>query len=166
VQESDRLKIHVADGRKFLEQSKERWDMVWLDAYGSAAIPFPLATVEFVQALADRVEPDGAVVSNIWYRNDKLFRAMLRTLHEKFPAMYVFKGKESVNGIVVGTRQSPAPSCKTIQERARATAKSYGFRFDFEEAPARCETIDKYDLTTVPVLRDANPKEFEALGEL
>lgn len=166
VQPSDRLAIHVADGRKFLQETKERWDMVWLDAYGSAAIPFPLATTEFMHAVAERVEPGGALVSNIWYRNDKLFRAMLRTIHEHFPFIYVFKGVESVNGIVVATRQSPAPTCQAIRERARATAKSYGFRFDFEEAPKRCETLEKYDLQSVPVLRDAAPKEFEALGEL
>jgi spermidine synthase len=166
VQESERLKIHLGDGRKFMEESKERWDLVMLDAYGSAAIPFPLATTEFFRAVAERVEPTGAVVSNIWYRNDKLFRAMVRTIHEQFPAMYVFKGKESVNGIVVATRQSPAPTCQTIQQRAKATAKGYGFRFDFEEAPARCEPIEKYDLASVPVLRDANQREFDALGEL
>jgi spermidine synthase len=166
IEPSDRLAIHVGDGREFVQKATKRWDLILLDAYGDDYIPFPLTTVEFVRSLAERLEPNGAVVSNVWYRNDKIFRAMIRTFREVFPNIYVFKGVKSVNGIVVATRVAPAPSCAAIQQRARDSAKGYGFNFDFLEAPGRCTTLEAYKLDDVPVLEDAKESVFKSLGAL
>jgi len=166
IEPSDRLVIHVGDGREFIKKATTRWDLILLDAYGDDYIPFPLTTVEFVRSVAERLEPDGAVVSNVWYRNDKIFRAMIRTFHEVFPNIYVFKGIKSVNGIVVATRVSPAPSCSAIKDKARASAKTYGFNFDFTEAPGQCATLSAYKLSDVPVIEDAKEEVFKSLGAL
>ena len=119
-----------------------------------------------MRTVAERLEPGGAVVSNVWYRNDKIFRAMIRTFHEVFPNIYVFKGIKSVNGIVVATRVSPAPSCDAIKAKARASAKGYGFNFDFTVAPGQCTTLAAYKLSDVPVLEDAKEAVFKSLGAL
>ena len=166
IQPSDRLAIHVGDGREYVQKATSKWDLILLDAYGDDYIPFPLTTVEFVRSVADKLDPNGAVVSNVWYRNDKIFRAMIRTFHEVFPNIYVFKGIKSVNGIVVATRAAPAPSCAAIKDKARAAAKSYGFNFNFEEAPTRCTTVEAYNLKDVPLLQDGKEDAFKALGAL
>jgi spermidine synthase len=166
VEPSDRLAMHVGDGREYLKTSKDRWDLMWLDAYGEDYIPFPLTTIEFVKLVADHLEPDGAVVANIWYRNDKLFRSMLHTYHEVFPSMYVFKGIDSVNGIVVGMRGKTPPTCDKVKERAKSAAKTYGFSFDLEVPAKQCTTIDKYKLDDVPVLDDSKEAVFKSLGDL
>jgi spermidine synthase len=166
VPDSPRLAIHVADGRKFVDESAERWDLVMLDAYGAEAVPFPLATVEYARSIAAHMSPGGAVVSNIWYRNDKLFRALLRTWREAFPAMYVFKGIESVNGIVVGSLESPAPSCAELTARAKERAPGYDFPFELSTPTARCTTLDAYKLDDVPIISDSKPDEFKKLGAM
>jgi spermidine synthase len=166
IEPSDRLTIHVGDGREFIKKATTRWDLILLDAYGDDYIPFPLTTVEFVRSVAERLAPEGAVVSNVWYRNDKIFRAMIRTFHEVFPNIYVFKGITSVNGIVVATRVSPAPSCNAVKEKARTSAKTYGFNFDFTQAPGQCTTLSAYKLSDVPVLQDAKEDVFKSLGAL
>jgi len=166
VEPSDRLALHVGDGREYLKSSKDHWDLMWLDAYGEDYIPFPLTTIEFVKLLADHLEPDGAVVANIWYRNDKLFRSMLHTYHEVFPSMYVFKGIDSVNGIVVAMRGKSPPTCDAVMQRAKSSAKGYGFSFDVEVPAKQCTTIDKYKLDDVPVLDDSKEAVFKSLGAL
>jgi spermidine synthase len=166
IQPSDRLTIHVGDGREFIRKATSKWDLVLLDAYGDDYIPFPLTTVEFVRSVAEKLDPNGAVVSNVWYRNDKIFRAMIRTFHEVFPNIYVFKGIKSVNGIVVATRGTPALTCDAIKDKARAAAKGYGFNFDFQEPTTRCTTVEAYKLSDVPLLQDGKEDAFKALGAL
>ena len=47
-----------------------------------------------------------------------------------------------------------------------ASAKSYGFNFDFTEAPNQCTTLAAYKLSDVPVIEDAKEDVFKALGAL
>ena len=43
-QPTERMKVFVADGRLFLTQTQERYDVILLDAYSSDTIPFHLTT--------------------------------------------------------------------------------------------------------------------------
>ena len=51
------MRAHVADGRKFVEESRDRYDIIFLDAYGRDNIPYHLATREFLQAARARYRP-------------------------------------------------------------------------------------------------------------
>src|SRR4051812_36246328 len=54
-----------ADGRTFLELSKERWDIIIVDAYRQPYIPFQLATVEFFQLCRDHLAAGGLLTLNV-----------------------------------------------------------------------------------------------------
>lgn len=166
VAPSERLRLHTADGRAFMQQSTASWDMIVLDAFGDDFIPFPLATAEFLSLLTLRLPADGVVVSNLWYRNDRLFRAMLATYRSVFPSVFVFRGVQSGNAIVVATSASPAPTCENVLARTRTDAPRYQFPFDFVAPARQCEPAAVYDNTDVPVLHDDRRAEFDALGRL
>ena len=51
--------VDVEDGRRFLRSDDGSWDVIVIDAYYADAIPFHLATVEFVE-LVDRGSPRAA----------------------------------------------------------------------------------------------------------
>jgi len=89
-----RLQVTVADGRLFLRNTRERYDLIVLDAYYAEAIPFHLTTREFMQLTRFRLTPGGVVVSNIIGAlqgpQSRLFRAMYRTTAEIFPSLYLF----------------------------------------------------------------------------
>ncbi|HTU01940.1 MAG TPA: fused MFS/spermidine synthase, partial [Candidatus Sulfotelmatobacter sp.] len=92
VPEDARLRLHVQDGRRFVRETGERYDLIYLDAYNSDTIPFHLTTREFYQELRARLAPGGLVVSNIIGAlrgpESAFFRAMYRTLSEVFPTLY------------------------------------------------------------------------------
>ena len=95
VREDPRLRIAVQDGRLFLRRTRERYDIIILDAYFADSIPFHLTTREFLQLLKARLAPGGVVVANIigalqGKACDVLFRAMYRTFAEVFPGLYPF----------------------------------------------------------------------------
>ncbi len=93
VPEDDRLKLHVGDGRRFLETSTKRYDLIIVDAYYSDSIPFHLTTREFMQAVKQHLRPNGVVALNligsIEGEHSQFFRAMYKTTAESFPTRYI-----------------------------------------------------------------------------
>ncbi len=49
------LEVTPEDGRRFLQTSNERWDMIVVDAYFADSIPFHLATSQFYELVRSRL---------------------------------------------------------------------------------------------------------------
>jgi spermidine synthase len=163
VVESNRLRIVAGDGRAFVEQANERWDLILLDAFGEDYIPFPLTTAEFFREVERRLTPGGAVVANFWSTHRGVLRAQLRTLQEVFPALHIFDGRTSGNVIAVATRDREAWARERVLARAAAIEPRLGFRFDFLDAPSRYVPLESYDLAQAPVLVDGRDDVYKAL---
>ncbi len=60
-----RIRSFNTDGRWFIMNTKEKYDVVFLDAYNDLSVPYHLTTKEFAQQIKDMLEPDGIVLTNI-----------------------------------------------------------------------------------------------------
>jgi len=66
LEPSDRLRIHVDDGRNFIRRSTIKYDLVILDAFTiGGQIPFHLTTKEFFEEIKQTLSPDGVVLANV-----------------------------------------------------------------------------------------------------
>lgn len=92
--ENPRLHIYNQDGRIFLQQTDQKYDLIVLDAYSRSYVPFHLMTLEFFRLIADHLRPRGSVVSNLIAsvsgRGSELLRAEVNTFRQVFPNVYVF----------------------------------------------------------------------------
>jgi spermidine synthase len=93
--EDARLRNHVIDGRRFLHDTAERYDVVFSDAYRSfISAPTQFATVEFFQLARSRLKEDGVLIANFYGSLAPDTRATiysaLRTMRAAFPQVYVF----------------------------------------------------------------------------
>ncbi|MGD0263851.1 MAG: fused MFS/spermidine synthase [Candidatus Methylomirabilota bacterium] len=106
VPEDSRLRLHLRDGRRFVQETTERYDLIFLDAYNSDTIPFHLTTREFYRQLEAHLAPGGFVVSNIigTLRGPQsgFFRAVYRTLTDSFPTVYVVPTYDGGGAFVLG----------------------------------------------------------------
>lgn len=59
------VRVHAADGRAFINRSKEQWDLIFLDAFAGESAPWYLMTVEGLQALKARLAPGGRLLVNV-----------------------------------------------------------------------------------------------------
>ena len=91
--------VHHEDGRRFLATTKDRWDVIFLDAFGSASIPFHLVTREAMALARSRLRPGGTLVLNVesvgWH--SPLVHAIGATLRTQFPNLVVFPIAEPPN---------------------------------------------------------------------
>jgi spermidine synthase len=89
-----RLHIYNGDGRNFLQESKERYDLIVLDAYSRSYVPFHLMTTEFFQLVSAHLTTNGTVISNlisgVAADNDQLLTAEVNTMHTVFSNVYTF----------------------------------------------------------------------------
>lgn len=60
-----RLKVHVADGRDYIDQHSGQYDLIIVDAFHEFDIPKNLLTVEAAQAYARLLAPGGSLAFNI-----------------------------------------------------------------------------------------------------
>ncbi len=129
--EDPAMRAHVADGRRFIEQSRSRYDIVFLDAFGAENIPYHLATVEFLQAVRRALTPEGIVVANVWSRySNPLYDSMVRTYQEVFEELYIVDVRDAGNKILIALPRKQPIRRAVLARRARAVSKQKHFRFD------------------------------------
>ncbi len=135
--EDAKMRAHVADGRKFIEDCRQPYDIIVLDAYGTDSIPYSLATVEFIRSVKRALSPRGIVVSNVWGSPlNPLYGGMVRTYQEVFDELYVFTMEEAGNVILVGLPRDERLSRDELAQRAKRISKEKKFRFDLGELVA------------------------------
>lgn len=110
LKENEQIHNYVDDGRLFLQDKKNLYDVVYIDAFNRTGIPFHLTTTEFFQQLAKAMTPDGAVVINVVSgvegENGKFFKSLLKTVDQVFENRKFFlaesrPGPEYINNIIL-----------------------------------------------------------------
>jgi len=153
--ESERMKVHVDDGRLFVKRTKKKYDWIILDAYQNDYIPFHLTTLEFLKEVKSRLKDNGVVVANISsaYRN-KFFDSMVMTYKKAFPHLSIFKGKKSANFIFVATAGSKFKDKDSVEARARKIQSARKFDIDLEDFASRYEPSGAYEWGGAEILTD------------
>jgi spermidine synthase len=102
-----RIKSYVADGRTFLKQNDQKYDIIHLDAFLSwASIPSHLVTKEFFEIVNNNLNDGGIVIGNFpgdLYPsggNKHYLLSQIKTFREVFGNSYYFAvaSKESIKG--------------------------------------------------------------------
>jgi spermidine synthase len=132
VQETPRLKIHTNDGRVFLRQTTNIYDVILMDAYSTtrygSSLPRQLVTKEFFTLTSQHLSTNGVLAYNVigqiqGYRAT-LIGAMYRTLSEVFPRVYMFPAVESQNVVFVATKSAAPFTAARVEQEARQLISS------------------------------------------
>src|SRR5688572_12087907 len=118
--EDRRMRAHVADGRKFIEEVREPYDLIFLDAFGTTAVPAHLTTREFLESVRRVTRPGGVVVGNLWFRQfNKLFDSMVLTYRKVFDDLAVLHVVGTGNRILIAVPRRNALDCGEFARLAR-----------------------------------------------
>ncbi|MGB9880109.1 MAG: spermidine synthase, partial [Anaerolineae bacterium] len=112
-------RVITADARPFLLSSRQKYDLIFIDAYRQPYVPFYLATAEFFALCRERLAPDGIVALNISTvpGDDRLSSAIAGTLATQFPLVLRWPALR-FNQLVLGFA-SPV-DIRTLESRSRA----------------------------------------------
>jgi len=95
LKDDPRMRIFHEDGRTYLNNSAEKYDIIFGDAYKSLlAVPFQLATLEAIERKYKLLNDDGIVIENIIASMEgpasEFLIAECKTYLEVFPKVYLF----------------------------------------------------------------------------
>lgn len=128
------MHAHVADGRRFIEECRDPYDIIFLDAFGSENIPYHLTTRQFLQAVRRALAPKGIAVGNIWSRSSNpLYDSMVRTYQDAFDELYILDVEDCGNKILIASPRKQRIGRDELARRARWIFEQRHFRFDMGE---------------------------------
>lgn len=115
LEDDPRLTIFHQDGRTFLNQTQDKYDVIMVDALRSFySVPYQLSTIEAIAKIRDRLTEDGVLFINmigaIEGDNGRFVRAEYATCKRLFPRVYLFptqtrnNGQQVQNIMLVATR--------------------------------------------------------------
>ena len=126
VQTGDRLRIHNKDGRVFLTQSKDKFDLILLDAYRGPFVPFHLTTQEFYRLVKSRLSAVGVAAQNV-EPSTMFFESAYATMKSVFDNVDAFDGGGNI--VLVGYSGPPVPAAE-LARRAAVTQDKLKLRYD------------------------------------
>src|SRR5437899_5306879 len=91
----DRLHAVAQDGRLYLDRTSATYEVILVDAFlKDYGPPFHLVTREFYELVRSRLAPAGVLAANVIGAlegpDSRLFRAVIKTMQDVFPTVYVF----------------------------------------------------------------------------
>jgi spermidine synthase len=128
--------IITADGFKFLAETKERYDVIYMDAFlkpaadtDAAGLPLRLKTLDFYKSLQDKLVDGGLVAFNInvtdkWQEDIDLIKTA-------FPQAYVFRVPNVGNIIVHGTKSATREKPEVLRAEAVKLDRRFKTNFSF-----------------------------------
>ena len=111
LDDNPRLRVITADARPFLRRTRERYDLIVVDAYRPPYVPFYLATREFFRLARSRLAPGGAIVLNVAATpgDHRLAEHVSGTIATEFPLVLTWQALR-FNQFVIGLdRPVPRP---------------------------------------------------------
>jgi spermidine synthase len=158
--DNPRLRNHVTDGRRFLHDTGERYDLIFSDAFGSLiSAPAQFSTLEFFRLARTRLREDGVLVANFYGSlapdSRAAIFALLRTMRAAFAQVYLIATVD--------------PASEALQNFIFIghNAKDPGRRVDLKEAAALELKARQALLDAQPVLTDDYaPMEYYAANAI
>jgi len=122
LSDSPQLKIFHQDGRVFLKNTENKYDVIFIDAFASS-VPFHLTTKEFVDSVFEHLNDGGVVIMNIIAsvegENGKFLRAEYSTykLFSDFVRILPVQRPENGNAVqnLILVALKPDASTGTVQ---------------------------------------------------
>ncbi len=83
---NSKIRTFNTDGRWFVMNCKEKYDVVFIDAYNDLSIPYHLTTKEFAVQIRNILNPHGILLTNIIdnFQKGTFLPSYIRTLREVF----------------------------------------------------------------------------------
>jgi spermidine synthase len=125
IKEEPNFQVVNRDGRLFLQESKEHYDLILIDAYRGPFVPFHLLTKEFYQIVKEHLADGGVVAQNV-EPSTMLFDSAVKTINAVFPQLDFYRADGNIVTVAYdGAERKP----EDLAGVARDRDKAYGLRY-------------------------------------
>ena len=137
-----RYRIHIDDGARWVENTEQSFDTIFIDAYTGTDIPDHLATVDFFQLVKTRLNKGGVAVLNLAVPLEKETELTGR-FNSVFESTWCYRARNQGNLVLIGETEA-TPDHDLIYERSKAITDELNLPFHLEREARR--TVDCHDV--------------------
>ena len=138
IKDEQNFQVVNRDGRLFLSESKERYDIIMIDAYRGPFVPFHLLTKEFYQIVKDHLADGGVVAQNV-EPSTMLFDSAVKTINAVFPQLDFYRADGNIVTVAYdGAERKPEDLAGVAHDRDKA----FGLRYSLAEMLNERRRID------------------------
>ena len=137
IRSKDNVKIITTDGVQYLEQTKNRYDVIYMDAFlrpsadtDPTGTPLAMKTKKFYKEVRKRLTADGLVVFNV--NPHEKVEADLRAIRQLFGQTYVFRTPDK-NLIVLASLLTTREELPALRAAAKDLDRRFKATFSFQE---------------------------------
>ncbi len=152
VSSGGKVRILVRDASKYLTTSKERYDVIYMDAFlkpsgktDISGVPLRLKTVQFFKSVQKRLKPGGVVVFNVHVYDDT--KETVATIRSAFPQVYVFEVSHRRSLVVVGSLAKQREKRSALRLTAKQIDRRFRADFSF---PSLLKDLSRQSAALVP----------------
>lgn len=142
IRSEGNTRVITADGIKYLTETKERYDVVYMDAFlkpsaetDANGVPLRAKTADFYKSIQEKLTPRGMVVYNLnphaGTRNDVI------EITRAFGQTYVFRLTDSAGLVAVATLATDRLTPPTLIRNGRQLDARFKATFSFEKMAGR-----------------------------
>jgi len=124
-------KVYIEDGRKFIEETNDKYDIIFLDVYDAETIPQQFTTEEFFQLLRMRLSPEGVLSLNLANFSDKFVLKIFKSVKSAFPNTYAFLTENEHNYVLISLN-SEEKALKDLELKSLILDSRNTFNINFQ----------------------------------
>jgi spermidine synthase len=126
------FKVVNQDGRIFLANAPQKFDVILIDAYRGPFVPFHLLTKEFYEIVKAHLSEGGVVMQNV-EPSTMLFDSAVKTINSVFPEVDFYLAE----GNVVTVAYEGARTPEQLATLAKARDQQFGLRYKLTDMLAQ-----------------------------
>ena len=154
-EEDSQLRVHVDDGRDFIESKPGSYDVIILDTFDADSIPAHLTTLEFLNEVKTAVTPAGIVVANVWgSASNPAYADMLLTYRATFDDVYIFDVPAPGTKLFVALNRTQEISRAELIRKCDGISERHAFKYDLSAEVAGFRNARQETVRGGSVLRD------------
>jgi spermidine synthase len=162
IRDEPNFALATRDGRLFLSQSKEKYDIILLDAYRGPFVPFHLLTKEFYQIVKDHLAEGGVVAQNV-ETTTMLYDSAMKTIGTAFSQIETYKSDDNVVTVAYDGAERKADDLAAV---AGARDKTWGLRYPLAGMLAERKRVDLNDARTIDAKAKVLTDDFAPVDTL
>lgn len=152
MQPDARFKVAIAEGRGYLEQHPQTYDILMTDAgFGDGKMPHQLVTQEFFKLCKCRLVAGGVLVVHLFHKEALFNAAVLKTLKRVFDQVYQCC-LTNTDWVAIATDTKFLERSK-ILFYAEVIQEFHGFEFSLIDRALQVEAVSE-SLDSLPILQD------------
>ncbi len=150
-------KIFTQDGREFVEQSKKKYDIIFLDAFNAEdSIPHQLTSIGFLKASKNCLSKNGIMITNFINYNQKIYESIFKTYKTSFKHVIRFNLIKFNRGNVILMAFDDDAKNLSSQEIKKKIEKHSNFFDESHEYKEYADTLNSDELSYINanIIRD------------